>query len=256
MYFKILAEDLTHHGYTYHEGLNVDPNPFDPRPECEGGLFFTDENHVFEFYDCEDKIAKVTIPDGETVIQVGNEKFKAKKIILGEIKELWTAKTFKWLNDCGVDLHINDDRTLRLASHEGHLDVVKYLIERGAHIHGYNDYAVRYAAEGGNLDVVKYLVKQGADIHAEDESALILATKAGKLETVKYLVERGADIHIDDDLALYKAIHNYDLDMIKYLIEQGANIDIVDRKWLSWIIVTDHENIEYASCMKIRVDKK
>lgn len=39
MYFKILNEDLTHHGYTYKEGLNVDIKPFDPEPNRNGGLF-------------------------------------------------------------------------------------------------------------------------------------------------------------------------------------------------------------------------
>ena len=49
MYFKILERDLTHNGYTYHEGLNVDPNPFDPKRVRRGGLFFTDEKQILGF---------------------------------------------------------------------------------------------------------------------------------------------------------------------------------------------------------------
>lgn len=49
MYFKILSNDLTHNGYTYHEGLNVDPVPFDPRPTRTGGMFFADEK-IFYFF--------------------------------------------------------------------------------------------------------------------------------------------------------------------------------------------------------------
>ena len=42
MYFKILVEDLTHHGFTYTTGLNIDIKPFSPIPRCNGGLFFAD----------------------------------------------------------------------------------------------------------------------------------------------------------------------------------------------------------------------
>lgn len=63
MYFKILNEDLTHHGYTYHEGLNIDPNFFELEPNRNGGLFFADEKNILRFYDYGTKIAEVTLSE-------------------------------------------------------------------------------------------------------------------------------------------------------------------------------------------------
>ena len=39
MYFKILREDLTHHGYIYQEGLNVYSKPYDSIPSNREGLY-------------------------------------------------------------------------------------------------------------------------------------------------------------------------------------------------------------------------
>ena len=46
MYFKILREDLTHHGYIYQEGLNVYSKPYDSIPSNREGLFFTDIENI------------------------------------------------------------------------------------------------------------------------------------------------------------------------------------------------------------------
>ena len=78
MYFKILREDLTHHGFIYHEGLNVDPNSFDPTSDCEDGLFFADEKHILEYCNYGTKIAEVTVPDGYMLVRSVNE---AKELI-------------------------------------------------------------------------------------------------------------------------------------------------------------------------------
>ena len=161
MYFKILKEDLTHDGYTYHEGLNIDPNPFDSTPDCEGGLFFADEKHILNFCDYGTQIAEVTVPEGEEIVQV-KDKYKAHRIVLGEIKYLWNIETFEWLMKCGVDIHANNEYVssewpLRMAAENGHLDVVKYLVKQGVNIYD-DDYALCKTAQKGHLEVVKYLV--------------------------------------------------------------------------------------------------
>ena len=156
MYFKILREDLTHYGYTYHKGLNVDSNPFEPVPNRRNGLFFADEKTILGFCNYGTKIAKVTIPEGEAIVLVG-EEYKAHRIILGQIRELWTKETFKWLISCGADIHACDDYALCWASTSGHLDVVKFLVEFGANIHADNDHALHWASKNGQVEVVEYL---------------------------------------------------------------------------------------------------
>ena len=40
-FYKILREDLTHHGFSYQPGLNVETKPFEPCTRCFGGLYFS-----------------------------------------------------------------------------------------------------------------------------------------------------------------------------------------------------------------------
>ena len=186
MYFKILGEDLTYNGYTYHEGLNIDPNPFDPTPDYGNGLFFADEKEILRFCDYGTKIAEVIIPEGEEIVQV-EEKYKAHRIILGEIRNLWTVETFEWLMKYGADIHSKNDYVLRCAVDNYDLDMVKCLVEQGANVHADDDYVLCWAAEEGQLEMVKYLVKRGADVHAQNDYALHCATHYGHLEVVAYL---------------------------------------------------------------------
>ena len=222
MYFKILREDLTHNGYTYHKGLNVDPNLFDPTPDCRGGLFFSDTKHILKFCDYGTKIAEVVVPEGELIVQV-NDGYKAHQIILKEIKDLWTVETFEWLIECGVDIHADNDGALYWAACYNHLDVVKYLVEQGADIHSEDEEALCCAAGKGHLEIVKYLVEKGADIHVEDDCAFGWAAEGGHLEVVKYLVEHGADINAFYNYAFRKATENGYLEVVKYLVEHGAD---------------------------------
>ncbi len=129
----------------------------------------------------------------------------------------------------GANIHGENDVALRLASRNGHIDVVKYLVELkpdGANIHTYNDDALRRASLHGHLDIVKYLVSHGANIHGDSDAALRWASKYGQIEVVKYLVELkpdGANIHPKNDESLKWAKINGHLDIVKYLISAGAN---------------------------------
>ena len=249
MYFKILRENLTHHGYTYHEGQNEDPNPFDPVPNCRGGLFFSDEKEVLGFCNYGTKIAEVTIPDGEAIVSVG-EGYKAHRIILGPIRELWTKGTFKWLISCGANIHACDDYALRYASKKGHIEVVKLLLESGADVHVDNDYALRHASENGHEEVVGALLESGADVHAEGDYALRWAAQNGYDEVVKILLELGADVHIRDDFALRWASANGHMDVVRLLIESGANVHARNNFALHWASRNDHmEVVEYLKSL-------
>lgn len=216
MYFKILKENLIHHGFTYKEGLNVDIKPFDPTPGCKGGLFFADEEHILEFCDYGTQITEVIIPGGEEVVKV-NTKYKVHQMMLGKIRDLWTVETFTWLSECGVDLHVENDLALCHAAENGYLEVVEYLTEAGSNIHADNDYALRWAAKNGHIEVTKYLAKQGANIHAANNYALRYAADSGHLEVVKYLVEHNANVHADEDCALRWAVEREHKDVIEYL---------------------------------------
>ena len=87
-YHKILNETLTHHGFRFKEGLNVDTVPFNPEGKCRaGGLYFTDKNNIHEFISYGTLMADVTLPSNAHVYQEVN-KWKADQIILSNIRTI------------------------------------------------------------------------------------------------------------------------------------------------------------------------
>ena len=189
-YYKILRSDMTHHGFVYKEGLNIDTEPFDETSICSGGLFFSDAENILSFVDYGNLIAEVEVPDGTKIVQVEN-KYKAHAIVLKNIKPICTVDTFKYFIKESINIHVKNDLAFRYAVEN----------DNGVDIHAYNDWVLQLSAGNGHLEVVKYLIDNGADIHADDDLALQLAARNGYLEVVRYLIENGANIHADDDWA-------------------------------------------------------
>jgi ankyrin repeat protein len=118
-------------------------------------------------------------------------------------------------------------RGFRLASANGHLDVVKYLVGLGADINAEDHEAIQFASANGHLDVVKYLASQGADVRIWGDSPVKLACEHGHLPVVKYLVEEwGADVEEkeDNEVPIQQASENGHLDVVKYLVSQGVDL--------------------------------
>ena len=231
-YYKILPEDLKCRGFQYHEGLNIDTNIIDAK-KCSYGLHFADAEHILSFYDYGTIIAEVEIPEGAVVYHFGT-KSKADKIILKNLRPLWSVDTIKALIQEGVDVESYKDYMLCEAARNGDLDTIKYLTEHGANTHAWDNSAFGYAARKGYLDIIKYLVEHGADIHADDDFALRTASCYGQLEVVKYLVEQGTDIHANNDDALcWSSVYGY-FDVVKYLVKHGANIHAQEDFAIRW----------------------
>jgi hypothetical protein len=134
-YFKVVDSISGNRGLHYHEGVNVDPLPFNPHGDCEeGGLYFSSED-IFTFFCMGDTVYEVK-PIGEVYENPDSPK--------------------KW------KAHSLD---MKLVGKTNELETIKYLVEHGANIHACNDVALRYAAYYGNFDIVKYLVEHGANIH-------------------------------------------------------------------------------------------
>jgi ankyrin repeat protein len=161
-----------------------------------------------------------------------------------------------------IDIRKKGDKALRIATENGHLDIIKYLGKQGVDIHRYNDHALREAAEFGYFDVVKYLVENGADINVYNGLALRIAAKHGNLDIVKYLIEgpldpkrpwevglqplvpwHPANIHAYNDNTLFEAATNGHLDVVKYLIENGINIHAENDYALCLAVINGHLNI-------------
>jgi hypothetical protein len=90
-YYKFLHKDLTHNGFKYKLGLNVDTIPFYTLQPCSaGGLYFTTPENLWRYSHFGSLIGEVEIPP-DAKIHFEDDKAKADKII---IKSITHAKYF------------------------------------------------------------------------------------------------------------------------------------------------------------------
>lgn len=133
MYFKLLNIDMYHYGFQYKEGLNEDTREFN-KQENSFGLHFADQNSIMSFLEYgDDLIAEVEIPTGEPIVIFKSDcdrrsnKYKAKRIILKNIRPLWTLDTFKYLvEECNVNVDY-EDFLINTAEMNGFNDIANYL---------------------------------------------------------------------------------------------------------------------------------
>lgn len=86
VYYKVIRQDLTHYGFTYQLGLNVDHHPFNPNKfYAAGGLHFIDKNKLDQFLLYGHQIATISIPKDSQVAEYWHT-WKADKIFIHEIK--------------------------------------------------------------------------------------------------------------------------------------------------------------------------
>jgi len=99
LYYKVTNENECHHDFQYQDGLNVDTIPFSETGDCvPGGLYFTDIEHISQFFNYGFYIREITLPESDkdlkiVKIEIENEpvKWRANKIILGK---RWTLESF------------------------------------------------------------------------------------------------------------------------------------------------------------------
>src|SRR3972149_4926138 len=70
----------------------------------------------------------------------------------------------KLIDQEGADVGAFDNQALRLASENGHLEVVRLLLDKGADVGADDNYALRWASENGHLAVVRLVLGKGADV--------------------------------------------------------------------------------------------
>ena len=125
---------------------------------------------------------------------------------------------------------------IHAASHNGHLQIVKFLLDKGADVNC-STYQVRrtplhVSANNGHTHVVQYLLEHGANVNAKDDcgyTPLLLGAGNGDLAVVKCLVEHGADMNDvtrpwGKSALIACALQDHP-EVAKYLLEQGADVE-------------------------------
>ena len=91
------------------------------------------------------------------------------------------------------------------SARQGKAYIVEFTLLAGANVHAEKDRALRVASDNGHVDVVRLLLngvqrppfgavlQEGADVHAENDMAILLASRYGNKDTVQTLLKAGTD---------------------------------------------------------------
>lgn len=86
-YLKLLNDNSIHFGFKYNEGLNIDTNDFNGHY----GLYFSDNEILYQYYVYGNNICAVTLPTNDPDFkfhEYAKGTYKANKIILGPKENL------------------------------------------------------------------------------------------------------------------------------------------------------------------------
>jgi len=178
-FYKFTNKLENHNGLQYHDGLNIDPLPFNPSGNCEpGGIYFAREDILF-FHNY--WLREVTLPEGKEIYENPGEpkKWKAHQVILGKRRKFDYEICQELLEEGAKPTKL----ALAWASGDGHIDIVNRLLETGVNP---TKWALELASTNGHLKIVNKLLEAGAE---PTNYALDLADKNGHLKIVKRLLK-------------------------------------------------------------------
>ena len=127
-----------------------------------------------------------------------------------------------------VNVSQDNDKSIRVAAVNGHLDVVQYLAGQGADIRQCCVEDGQFIAEGGFLNVLKYLHDKEVFNHVDFSSFAVPAVEGGHLHVLQYLVHHGADVTFQNNKVMAHAIYNGQLHIVKYLVSLGVDVTSMD----------------------------
>ncbi len=122
----------------------------------------------------------------------------------------------------GADPTLHNDHAIRIASANGHTEIVKLLLnDPRVDPSSGDNYAIRHASEIGYIDIVKLLLNDPrVDPSAYDNYAIRTASDTGQLEVVKLLLQdRRVDPSSDDNYAIKYASENGHTEIIRLLLQ-------------------------------------
>jgi hypothetical protein len=86
-YFKITNQQEKHHDHQYFNGLNILKGSFAKVGSCcPGGFYYTDSDHIPEFFSYGTNLRRVSLPLNDPDLQIvpDNNKWRSNKIIFEE----------------------------------------------------------------------------------------------------------------------------------------------------------------------------
>jgi hypothetical protein len=136
IYYKILRENLTHHGFTYKIGENKDVHEFNTNECSKGGLYFTDYEFLHNYIEYGPKMAKIKLyPDSKVSREDG--EYKTDKFEILEITDIPEEIYLNAVQQDGYALTYVKEQTpeicLAAVKQNGH--IIRYVEERTPEIY-------------------------------------------------------------------------------------------------------------------------
>lgn len=100
-FYKAIHPNMTHYGYKYTEGLNIDYIKFATYCECcAGGLYFTNIYYIDDYCLYNDKLYEVEVPD-DALVYIEKNKIKSTKLIIKSMEQKYDIlKTIEYVKTC------------------------------------------------------------------------------------------------------------------------------------------------------------
>jgi len=184
-YYKVTKKYENHKYFQYTDGLNILREPFAETGSCcPGGLYFTDEENIHNFYSYGEWIREIEIPeDSKLVKDTGNNivKFRTDKIIFNKKHPLYAKSTVKTLN-----LKVTKDYLARYFTHnEDSLADSASVIKESETLSKFNSSDIRNLYND-NRKLLVYLLEK-TDILDQKELLKTLSSNSVSSEYIKFI---------------------------------------------------------------------
>ena len=210
-FYKLLRKDLTHYGYTYKDGLNVDVNELNQKGGCSiGGLYFTEKNKIPMWMNAYSFITKCFIPNDAKVC-VGNNKFRSDKLIVDINNKVDIYDSLIWYDDLFCKMAVQQDGCSLKYVKEQTEEICKLAVKHYGHALVYvkeqneeicklavqqNGYALNYVKEQTE-EICKIAVNQYGYalefVKEQTEEICILAVRQNR-NALRYVKEKTKEI--------------------------------------------------------------
>lgn len=186
-YYKITNKKETHHGYVYHDGLNILNEPFNEADNCgPGGFYFTTKQYIYKFFKWGIYVREISLPIDDPDLKVHWDKTKCKfrtnKIILGKKYSLFNPKIYKKFGYSIID-------NKYILAHASALGYIKFLNwwKRDGIALKYSSRAMDLASKYGQIAVLNWWRRSGFRLEFSHK-AMDVASKHGNIAVLNWWI--------------------------------------------------------------------
>lgn len=204
-FFKVTNQNEIHKGFCYKDGINVDRVAFQPIGSCvPGGLYFTDRDHIHDFFSYGVWLREVTLPSYDPDFKIvqdfeGGTKWRANKIILGKRYPLEDPNTFLTL-----DLPM---MSFQYAVEQGYLDIVEWWL-RAPGVQRFNIFYsfLNKLCTMGRRDILDLLKTPNLPLNYGPD-CMEIASRQNSIEVLDWWKNSGLELKYDTKCLEYASSH-------------------------------------------------